>query len=47
MAILNNEAAILYAKELTAIAIEHHMITASNNATQIGQGTYSYVLSFA
>lgn len=40
MAILNNEATIIYAKDLTAIAIEHHMITASDNATETAENIY-------
>lgn len=40
MATLNNKSAILYTKDLTAIAIEHHMITASDNATETVENIY-------
>lgn len=40
MAILNSEAAIKYAKDLTTTAIEQHMIVASNNASETAENIY-------
>lgn len=40
MAILSPEAAIKYAKELTITALEHDMISASDNACETAENIY-------
>lgn len=40
MAILNNEAAAEYAKELTITAMEHNMIAASTDPAKTGENIF-------
>ena len=42
MAILNNEAAIKYAKELTTTAMENNLISASNDPTETAKDVYEF-----
>lgn len=42
MAILNNEAAIKYAKDLTETSIEHNLITATNDPVQTANNVYAF-----
>lgn len=42
MAILNNEASLRFAKELTTTAIEHNMIPATNNASETASNVYEF-----
>lgn len=42
MAIVNHEAAIKLAKDLTTTAIEHNLIVATNNASQTADNVYEF-----
>lgn len=42
MAILNNEAAIKYAKDLTTTSIEHNLITATDDAVTTANNVYEF-----
>ncbi len=42
MAILNPEAAIKHAKELTTTAIEHNLITATDNPVATANAVYEF-----
>ncbi len=42
MAMLNNEAALKYAKELTVTSIEHNLIAANENAAVTANNVYEF-----
>lgn len=42
MAILNTEAAVKYAKELTTTSIEHDLITASDDPVKTANDVYTF-----
>lgn len=42
MAMLSNDAALKYAKELTTTSIEHNLITATNDAATTANNVYEF-----
>lgn len=42
MAILNNESAIEYAKELTTVSIEHNLIASSTDPVKTANAVYAF-----